>query len=476
MKLRLYNTLTRKKEGFSPRRKTVSLYACGPTVYNVAHIGNLRTFLFEDILRRTLEYAGYTVHEVMNLTDVGHLTDDADQGEDKMQRQARRERKTAWEIAENYTDVFHQHARALNILAPWKEIRATDTIDEQIRLIQILEKKGYTYTTSDGVYFDTSKVKSYGRLARLNVGGQVEGARVERNVEKREPTDFALWKFSPAGEKRDMEWPSAWGVGFPGWHIECSAMSMSAFNSPTIDIHTGGIDHIPVHHTNEIAQSEAATGKPFVKLWMHGAFLVVGEGARMGKSKGNFLSLDSLVEKGFDPLDYRFFVLLAHYRQTLTFSFEALQSAREGRARLRETIRRLRDYSMNGKNSLIAKRIGLAQAHVEAAISDDLNTPKVLATLFQEAKRLNRAMDSGDPFPTHTALELFAECDRILAVDLCAQEQREVSHDVQKLVHEREVSRKEKNFARADELRCQIEALGWIIKDTPSGPTIIKKV
>lgn len=283
MTVRLYNTLSRAKETFqSIRPNEVGLYTCGPTVYNYAHIGNLRTYLFEDILKRTLTYSGYAVKHVMNITDVGHLTGDRDMGEDKLEKGARREGKSAWDIAAAYTQAFQKDLERLNILAPSIWCKATDTIPEQIALIQILEKKGFTYRTRDGIYFDTARFPKYTQLSHQNLDALQEGARVEKNPEKRNATDFALWKFSPAGVQRQMEWDSPWGVGFPGWHIECSAMSMK-YLGDQLDIHCGGTDHIDVHHTNEMAQSEAATGKPFFNVWMHGAFLIISGGKKWPK-------------------------------------------------------------------------------------------------------------------------------------------------------------------------------------------------
>ncbi|MBI5465966.1 MAG: cysteine--tRNA ligase, partial [Candidatus Kerfeldbacteria bacterium] len=286
--LKLYNTLGRKKQEFKPLKPgEVGLYTCGPTVYAAPHLGNLRTYIFEDLLKRTLQVDGFRVKHVMNITDVGHLTSDADEGEDKMEKGAAREGKTVWEIAEHYTDIFKQNLQSLNVLAPDVWCKATDHIPEQIELIRKIEANGFTYQTSDGVYFDTAKLKDYGRLAKLDIKGLKARARVEMNPAKKHPTDFALWKFSPPDKKRQMEWPSPWGVGFPGWHIECSAMSMK-YLGETFDIHCGGIDHIPVHHPNEIAQSEAATSKPLARWWLHGEFLVV-DAKRMGKSEDNFL-------------------------------------------------------------------------------------------------------------------------------------------------------------------------------------------
>ncbi|MFH1744887.1 MAG: cysteine--tRNA ligase, partial [bacterium] len=292
-KILLYDTLSREKQEFEPIKKgKVGLYTCGPTVYDFAHIGNFRSYIFEDILKRVLEYNGYEVTHVMNITDVGHLTGDGDMGEDKLEKGAKREGKTAREIAKYYTESFKKDAKKLNIILPEEELmpRATDYIEEQIELIKILENKGYTYRTSDGIYFDTSKVEDYTKLSHLNLDQLREGARVEKNEEKKNATDFSLWKFSPKDVKRQMEWTSPWGTGFPGWAIECSAMSAKILGKQ-LDIHCGGIDHINVHHTNEIAQSEAATGKKFFNYWMHCAFLNIVGGKKMAKSDGNFLTL-----------------------------------------------------------------------------------------------------------------------------------------------------------------------------------------
>lgn len=473
LQLRLYNTLTRAKELFLPAGKTVKLYTCGPTVYNYAHIGNLRTYIFEDVLRRALEFAGWRVRHAMNITDVGHLTSDADEGEDKLQRQAERERKTAWDIAAFYTRAFEQDAETLNILPPHVVVRATDTIAEQIALIQKLEKKGYTYRISDGLYYDTSKFKGYGKLARLNLAGQKVGARVEHNPEKRNPTDFALWKFSPAGKKRDMEWESPWGRGFPGWHIECSAISMSALKTPTLDIHTGGIDHIPVHHTNEIAQSEAATGKPFSRFWVHGAFLVLKD-AKMAKSAGNFLTLQSVRDEGLDPLDYRFFLLQTHYRQTLAFSFDAVRSAREGLAKLRTTIQRIEHYNQHGENDVLERAMEKTHKKARAAVEDDLNMPKLVAALFDFSRALNLAMDKSRNIPISPALALFQEYDKLLAVDLF-QKKSAIPKDIQNLAEQRKEARERRDFAEADRLRDEIQKKGWLVKDTSTGSEIRKK-
>ncbi len=375
MAIRLYNTLTQRKDEFAPIEPgKIRLYTCGPTVYNYAHIGNLRTYVFEDVLKRVLTTGGYQVRHVMNVTDVGHLTSDADVGEDKMEKGAAREGKTVWEIAEFYWQAFRRDMARLNLLEPDVWCKATDHIAEQITMVQTLEQKGYTYTIEDGVYFDTSRLRDYGKLARLDVAGLQAGARVEMVAGKRNTTDFALWKFSPKDKQRLMEWPSPWGVGFPGWHIECSAMALK-YLGERVDIHCGGVDHIAVHHTNEIAQAEAALGHQWVNCWLHAEFLVIprgqsGETEKMAKS-GEFLKLDVLVEKGYDPLDYRYFCLGAHYRQQLAFTWEALDAAKIAMGRLKRIVLDLRKEYRDGQ-----KPIERWMAEFREAAEDDLNMPR----------------------------------------------------------------------------------------------------
>jgi len=332
--LRFYDTFTRSSREFSPLNpQYVGIYCCGPTVYDFAHIGNLRTYLFEDILRRTLEFNGYQVRHVMNITDVGHLTSDADTGEDRMEKGSRRTGKSAWEIAELYTQEFKLDLARLNIQEPHIWCRATEHIPEQIELIKCIERKGFTYRTSDGIYFDTSKLSDYGHLARLNIEGLQAGRRVEVG-EKRNSTDFALWKFSPTTEKRQMEWDSPWGIGFPGWHIECSAMAVKYLGA-YFDIHCGGEDHIMVHHPNEIAQTQACYGTRLANFWMHGSFLKI-DSSRMGKSVGNFMTLKDIMNQGYDALVWRLYCLNAHYRAKLNFSIEGLNQAATALERLRK--------------------------------------------------------------------------------------------------------------------------------------------
>lgn len=461
MELRIYNTLTRGKELFHPNHPDkVGLYTCGPTVYNYAHIGNLRTYIFEDILKRVLTYNGYRVKHVMNITDVGHLTGDRDMGEDKLEKGARREGKSAWEIAEYYTDAFKADLDCLNVQPPTVWCKATDTIEDQVALIQALEDKGYTYRISDGIYFDTSKFSDYAKLSHQNLEALQEGARVEKNPEKRNATDFALWKFSPPDIKRQMEWDSPWGRGFPGWHIECSAMSMK-YLVDMLDIHCGGTDHIDVHHTNEIAQSEAATGKPFFKYWMHGAFLIIGGGKKMAKSEGNFLTLDaSLVQKGIDPLAFRFACFLTHYRKPMEYGDEGIEAAQNGLQHLRNQVRALLDESQETVLDAVY------QEKFKAALNNDLNMPQALAVV-QEL--LKSDLDAG------VKLATVLDFDRVLGLDLKKVGADHIlPDDVQALVDARQRARKEKDWALSDELRDRIQSMGYTVQDGPQGMKVFK--
>jgi cysteinyl-tRNA synthetase len=461
MELILYNTLARKKESFQPcRPPMVGMYTCGPTVYNYAHIGNLRTYIFEDILKRVLIYNGYKVKHVMNITDVGHLTGDRDMGEDKLEKGAQREGKTAWEIAEFYAEAFKEDLKRLNVQAPSLWCKATDTIHDQVALIQTLESKGFTYRTSDGIYFDTSKFDDYAKLSHQNLEALQEGARVEKNPEKRNATDFALWKFSPPGAQRQMEWESPWGVGFPGWHIECSAMSMKYLDD-MLDIHCGGTDHIDVHHTNEIAQSEAATGKPFFKYWMHGAFLIIAGGKKMAKSEGNFLTLEaSFIRKGIDPLIFRFASFLCHYRKPMEYSEEAIQAAQNGLQHLQNQVRTLLDGSE-------ATTIDSGyQAKFKAALNNDLNMPQALAVVQE---MLKSELDAG------VKLATVLDYDRVLGLDLDkVSADQPLPDEIQALADARLQARRSKNWALSDELRDKIQALGYTVQDSPQGMKVYK--
>jgi cysteinyl-tRNA synthetase len=469
--VRIFNTMSRRKEVIKPLKdKRIGLYTCGLTVYDYAHIGNLRTYIFEDLLRRVLEYNGYRVKHVMNITDVGHLTSDADVGEDKMEVGAKRERKTAWEIANFYSEKFFEDIDALNIERPHIVAKATDHIGEMIELIQRLERKGFTYKIDDGVYFDTSKVKDYGKLARLKLETLMPGARVEVNPQKRNPHDFALWKFSPKDVKRDMEWDSPWGIGFPGWHIECSAMSMK-YLGESFDIHCGGIDHIPIHHTNEIAQSEAATGKRFVKYWVHGAHLIV-EGKRMAKSLGNFLTLKDIIERGYDPLSLRFFYLQAHYRSQLNFTFPALDAAQSALNSIYDFVRRLGACTKGMKNPEVAIFTRDLRRKFVNAVNDDLNTPKALSYLFNYMKRLNKLIDKGrvGGSDAKVALKTILELDRVLGLNLKRLLKEELPEEASKLIREREEARSRKEYAIADAIRERLrKEFGIALEDTKEG-------
>jgi cysteinyl-tRNA synthetase len=459
--IHLYNTLSRKKDVFKPiKNSKVGMYTCGPTVYLYAHIGNLRTYIFEDILKRVLQYNCYNVKHVMNITDVGHLVSDKDTGEDKVEKEAKKEGKTAWEIASFYTEAFKKDLSYLNIICPNIFCRATDNIKEQIELIKTLEKKGYTYKIDDGIYFDTSKVSDYGKLSGQNLENLKEGARVEINAGKKNHTDFALWKFSPKNEKRQMEWQSPWGVGFPGWHLECSAMSLK-YLGEQFDIHCGGIDHINIHHTNEIAQSESATGKkPWVNFWMHGEFLKIKEGGKMSKSGENYETItNTFIDKGINPLVYRFATLSVHYRKSMEWNDEIMIAAENGFKNLYSRIANLGDKIGKVNNEWKAKFI--------AAINDDLNMPQAMAVLNE---MLKSDISSDDKLAT--ALEF----DKVFGLKLKEpiQKKNEISNEVKKLVDEREIARKDKKWAKSDELRDKIKELGYEVKDTSEGQQITK--
>jgi cysteinyl-tRNA synthetase len=465
--LRFYNTMTRRVDEFRPIEEgKVGLYTCGLTVYNYAHIGNLRTYVFEDVLKRVLLTCGYDVKHVMNVTDVGHLVSDADVGEDKMEVGSAREGKSAWEIAEFYQAAFERDLRRLNVLEPDIWCKATDHVREQIDLVRTLEEKGYTYVIEgDGVYFDTSKLSDYGRLARLDVEGLKAGARIDVVEGKRNPTDFSLWKFSPVGRKRQMEWDSPWGVGFPGWHIECTAMAIK-YLGERLDIHCGGIDHLTVHHPNEIAQAESALGHRWVNWWMHGGWLVMpdeegGEGAKMSKSSGQFLTLDSLIERGFDPLAYRYFLFGAHYRQQLAFTWGALEAAASALVRLRRSVLDLREQSSGGERPLESHLTEFRQA-----AEDDLNMPRALAAMWAALK--DEAASAGEAYATLLAM------DPVLGLGF-ADMQREAlaisEEEIRALIEERAAARRERDYARADEIRARLADMGVALEDGPDGTT-----
>jgi len=457
MVLKLFNTLTRKKQVFKPIiQGKVGIYSCGPTVYWYQTIGNLRTYLFSDILKRVLIFNGFKVKQVMNVTDVGHLTSDADSGDDKMERAAAKEGKKASDIANFYLEVFKKDFKKLNISEPDIWCKATEHIQEQIDIIKTLEKKGFIYRTSDGIYFDTSKLKDYGKLARLDIENLQAGARIDLG-DKKNKTDFALWKFSEEPGKRQQEWQSPWGLGFPGWHIECSAMSMKYLGN-TFDIHTGGIDHIPVHHTNEIAQSEAATGKKFVNYWVHGAFLTF-KGEKVSKSKGGLYTISELEELGFKPLDYRFMCLLTHYRSSLEFSIDNLTAAKNGLEGLKNRILNLSVNAPGNEGEKYLKDFA-------KAVEDDLNMPRALQVL---QKLLKDEKVSGK-----AKFSIIEKMDSVFGLDLLKKEKISVPSDVQKLAEERWQAKKIKNFKLADELREKVLKMGFAIADSSEGYEVKK--
>ena len=440
------------------------MYCCGPTVYMYAHIGNLRTYIFEDILHRILEFNGFEVKHVMNITDVGHLTSDADTGEDRVEMEAKRESKTVWEIAKFYTRAFFEDAEKLNVLRPTIVCEATQHIADMIGLIQRLEKKGYTYIIDSGVYFDTSKLMDYGKLTGMDFKKLNEnlraGARVEFNPQKRNITDFGLWLFSPKDKKRQMEWDSPWGVGFPGWHAECSAMSMK-YLGETFDIHCGGIDHTPIHHTNEIAQSEATTGKKFVNYWLHAAFLAFSKGVRMGKSEGNSIIVKDLIDEGYDPLAFRYLCLTAHYRSELIFTKENLQAAQNALFTMREHLRRLNENEEEESGG--SKKTQEYRERLLEAVNDDLNMPEALAIAWKLLREEKEVSD-------HEKCALLLEFDKIFALDLNREAvKKELPKEAQELIQKRKEARKAMDWAAADEIREKLKTMGILIEDTPEG-------
>jgi cysteinyl-tRNA synthetase len=457
--LHLYDNYTRTLRSFEPLRPggEVGLYTCGPTVYDYQHIGNFRTFLFEDVLKRVLEWNGYRVRHVMNITDVGHLTSDADTGEDKMEKGARRTGKSAWEIAKMYTESFVADMGALNLEAPTILCRATDHIPEQVAFIADIERNDFTYRTSDGIYFDTSRQPDYGYLARLDVHGLDAGRRVDIG-EKRNPTDFALWKFSPPGETRQMEWDSPWGRGFPGWHIECSAMAQK-YLGELFDIHCGGEDHIPVHHTNEIAQTEARCGTRLANYWMHGYFLLSND-AKMAKSEGEFLRLQSLIDRGYDPIAYRYLCLTAHYRGQMNFTWDALDAAVTALDRMRHGVRALRDAALL-ETSRVQPDAALV-ARFTSELNDDLNVPRALAVAWETLR------GELPPAIKHATLVAF---DRVFGLGLPEWEPKSevVPDEIKALAEARGAARREKNWVEADRLRAELHAAGWEMEDGAGG-------
>jgi cysteinyl-tRNA synthetase len=460
--MKLYNTLTRQLDDIQPlNAPTVTVYTCGPTVYDYPHIGNWFTYIREDILIRTLKASGLQPNWVMNITDVGHLVSDADEGEDKLEKGARREGKTAWDVAKFYTEYFEQGLQRLNIIRPTELPRATDHIPEQIELISKLDEKGFIYVISDGVYYDTSKFPRYADFARLDLDEQEAGKRVDFNTEKRNIADFALWKFSPTDHQRDMEWDSPWGKGFPGWHIECSAMSMK-YLGETIDIHAGGIDHVPVHHTNEIAQSEAVTGKPFAKVWMHSNHITVND-EKISKSLGNGITLEDIEAKGYSLDVLRLHVLESHYRSQSKFSWESLEAAKNRLSDLRATAalqwqpvatESAMTFSFEGAKSILLENL-----------ENDLDTPQALAFLSNFSKQVQTVLVHPDLVAS--IRQSLLDIDTLLGLHL--SDEPDITAEQKDSIAQREQARADKDWAKSDELRDQLVAQGIGLRDTPHG-------
>jgi cysteinyl-tRNA synthetase len=482
MTLQLFNTLTQQQEDFSPLNgNKVTLYTCGPTVYDYPHVGNWAAYIYWDILVRTLLANDYQVERVMNITDVGHLITDGDDGEDKLEKGARREGKTAWQVAEFYAEDFLKGMEKLGLIPPEHIVKATDFIDQQLELVSILKDKGFTYQTSDGIYYDTSKFTRYADFAHLDLAAQKAGARVEASAEKRNPSDFALWKFSPVDENRDMEWETPHDffdlpgdqiiMGFPGWHLECSAMAMSILGA-TIDIHTGGIDHIPVHHTNEIAQSEAASGQIFARYWLHNNHLKI-DGGKISKSLGNGYTLQDLEAKGFSALDLRLFILQGHFSNEGNFTFENLTAAKnrlknwQNYAALRhQTHDRLDDDDKKSKSDTHVSLIA-GEAALKEALSDNLNTPEAFRIVDEFFSMLDGVLLDDIH---HRGLTAFIQAiDNLLGLQL-AQSTPDISDDAKRALIAREQARKAQDWATSDTLRDELLKNNIVINDTAHGP------
>lgn len=465
----LFNTKGRRLQEFkSIKEGEVGMYSCGPTVYGRAHIGNMRAYVFADTLKRVLMYAGYKVNHVMNITDVGHLTSDADEGEDKLAKAARESHETAWEISKRWTEQFFKDTKSLNVLPVSIACKATEHIAEQIALVKSLEEKGYAYRTSDGIYFDTAKFPRYGEFAHLDIEGLQAGIRVDMS-EKRNKTDFALWKFSKPTEKRDMEWDSPWGVGFPGWHIECSAMSMKYLGNH-FDIHTGGIDHVTIHHTNEIAQSECATGETFVNYWIHCEFLTMSNSEKMSKSLGNVVNIDTLREYGIKPLAFRYLCLNAHYRKQLLYSKEILVGANNAYNKWCAFMDNLK-----AENPKLLPLNQLSESSTKyldefkQGIFNNLNTPQALATMWNLIHDKNINNDE-----KYTLLMEFDKVFGLTEIEPEKPVEVEIPAEVMELLDQRNRYRAEKNWAQADAARDAIKAKGYMIVDTKEGSKLQK--
>jgi cysteinyl-tRNA synthetase len=462
--VKIFNTLTRQIEVLTPTTPNeVKLYCCGPTVYNYQHIGNLRTYIFEDILVRTLKLAGYKTTHIMNVTDVGHLVSDADDGEDKMLVAAKREGKKSEEVAEFYTKIFLEHCSWLNIQRPDTICKATEHIPQMIELIKRLEAKGLAYQSEGNVYFNVGEFPNYGKLAQLNLEQLQAGARIEVDKNKKHPLDFALWFTKSKFENQELQWESPWGRGYPGWHIECSAMAMH-YLGESFDIHCGGIDHIPVHHTNEIAQSEGATNKPFSKIWMHGGFLVIGKD-KMSKSTGGFLTLDLIKEKGFDPICYRLFCLSGSYRQELSWGWEALESASNSLKRIKNLVLSLKESAT--KEQLLTEAALQLKVQFEECCFADLNMPQALAIVHEVC--------SHSQLTNSEKLSLLYHFDEVLGLGIKTWQADLIPQEILELVEQRTNARKNKDFKEADRIRDQITDLGYTVEDYADGAKVKKR-
>ncbi|MDD3304151.1 MAG: cysteine--tRNA ligase [Clostridia bacterium] len=462
--LKLYNTLTKKKEEFIPidkKNNVVTLYTCGPTVYNYAHIGNMRAYIFMDTLRKVLKYNGYKLNHVLNVTDVGHLVSDADEGEDKMSKSAKEQHKSVYEIAKLYTDAFFNDIHKLNISDPEHIAKATDHIKDMENYVKKILENGYAYETSKGIYFDTSKLPSYGELSKVDIENQKAGARVDVDMEKKNPLDFALWIKAP--KEHIMKWDSFLGLCYPGWHIECSAMSKK-YLGEKFDIHTGGVDHIPIHHENEIAQSKGATGKNPANIWMHVEFLLINNG-KMSKSLHNVYTLDDLEKKGIEPLAYRYFTYTSHYRNKLNFTWDGMESCRVSLDRLRE----LTLSHKNGSNDVDDAIVNEFRTRFLDAINDDLNMPVAISIVWELAKY---------DVKSNKIFNLIKEFDDILSLDLDREKENNrcevLSDEVNQILEERKKAREKKDYALSDVLRDKLKEEGYIVKDTKDGQEIEK--
>ena len=465
MRIKLYNTLTRKKEDFVPiKGNEVRMYSCGPTVYSYAHIGNFRSYVFVDNLRRILEYNGYKLKHVMNITDVGHLESDADEGEDKMVKAAKKEHKSPYEIAEFYTKVFFADMDKLHIERPEIIAKATEHIPDMLEFVKEIIKNGYAYETSTAIYFDVSKLDKYPVLSNRNIEDQIAGARVDVDPEKKNPYDFAIWIQAP--KNHIMKWDSPWGPSYPGWHLECSAMSRK-YLGEVFDIHTGGVDHIPTHHENEIAQSKGAFGKIPAKTWMHVEFLQVN-GGKMSKSLGNVYTISQLQEKGIEPLAFKLFCYTAHYRTKLNFTFEGAMSSQKALNRLREGYIKHKAGTKKIDDSIKDEY----KEQFLKAINDDLNMPLAMSIVWEVARNDCKSKELAD---------LMLEFDKVLGLDLInsenyikGQSDIEIPNEIKELLEKRKVAREEKNWALSDEIRDKIKNKGYIVKDTKEGMTVEK--